>query len=147
MITGNECGPNFLTFVLRLRGENLNQETDPTGDCIQVHCVRGTLDYTVIFVHKNGEYRRKMSGNLGLNRPRLSRGRHISSKSYIIRLRMTTVSDLSCSTWPLLNNKKKNNSFLRRKVSIGRESPHITWPARSQDLTPLDFFSCGGSRL
>ena len=28
MITGDECGPNFLTFVLRLRenpGKNLNQ--------------------------------------------------------------------------------------------------------------------------
>ena len=35
MITGDEYGPNFLTFVLRLRenpGKSLNQEIDPTGD-------------------------------------------------------------------------------------------------------------------
>ena len=37
MITRDECGPNFVAFVLRLRenpGKNLNQETDPT------RCVR-----------------------------------------------------------------------------------------------------------
>ena len=35
MITGNECGPNFLTFVLQLwenPEKNLNQEIDQTGD-------------------------------------------------------------------------------------------------------------------
>ena len=35
MITGDECDPNFLTFVLRLTGnpgKNLNQEIDPIGD-------------------------------------------------------------------------------------------------------------------
>ena len=35
VITGDECGPNFLTFVLQLREspeKNLNQQTDPTGE-------------------------------------------------------------------------------------------------------------------
>ena len=44
MITGEECGPNFLTFVLRLRenpGRNLNPKTDPTEDGIRDRCVRG----------------------------------------------------------------------------------------------------------
>ena len=34
MVSGDKCGLNFLTFVLQLRdnpGENLIQETDPTG--------------------------------------------------------------------------------------------------------------------
>ena len=42
MITGDECGPNSLTFVLRLRedpGKNLNQETDPKYR-IRAHCGR-----------------------------------------------------------------------------------------------------------
>ena len=33
-LTGNECSPNFLEFVLQLNknpGKNHNQETDPTG--------------------------------------------------------------------------------------------------------------------
>ena len=43
MITGDECGPNFLTFVLRLRentGKNLNQEIDPIGDRTRTRCMR-----------------------------------------------------------------------------------------------------------
>ena len=49
MITGDECGPNVQTFVLRLRKipGKLDQEIDPTGDRTLVHCVRGndvTLD-------------------------------------------------------------------------------------------------------
>ena len=33
IITGNDCGSNFLTFVLRLRGKLGNtQEIDPIGD-------------------------------------------------------------------------------------------------------------------
>ena len=46
MISGDEFDPNFLTFVLELRknpGKNVNQETDPTGDRTQAHCVRGCL--------------------------------------------------------------------------------------------------------
>ena len=51
--SSNPCGPNFLTFVLRLRensGKNLNQEIDPTGDRIRSRCVSGKmlpLDYGV----------------------------------------------------------------------------------------------------
>ena len=44
MITGEECGPNFLTFVLRLRenpGRNLNPKTDPIEDGTRDRCVRG----------------------------------------------------------------------------------------------------------
>ena len=26
---------------------------------------------------------------------------------------------------------------------IERGSPYVAWPARSPDLTPIDFFSCG----
>ena len=40
MITGDECGTNFLTFVLRLRenpGKKLNQEIDPSGDRTLAH--------------------------------------------------------------------------------------------------------------
>ena len=37
MITGHECGPNFLTFVLRLRE---NPENDTTGDRTRTLCVR-----------------------------------------------------------------------------------------------------------
>ena len=43
MISGDECGPNFLTFVLRLRenpGKNLNKEIDPTGDRTRARCIR-----------------------------------------------------------------------------------------------------------
>ena len=43
MITGDECGLNFLAFVLRLREKpckNLKQETDPTVDRIRAHCMR-----------------------------------------------------------------------------------------------------------
>ena len=43
MITGDECGPGFLAFVLHLRenpGKNHNQETDPTGDRTRTRCVR-----------------------------------------------------------------------------------------------------------
>ena len=47
-----------------------------------------------------------MSGNLGYIRLRLSYGHHISSKTYIISLRTATVSNLSCSAWPSLNNKQ-----------------------------------------
>ena len=39
MITGDECGSNFLTFVLRLRGnpgKNLNQEIYPIGNRTRV---------------------------------------------------------------------------------------------------------------
>ena len=46
MITGDECGPNFLTYVLRLRknpGKNLNQEIDPTEDRTSGRCVRSTM--------------------------------------------------------------------------------------------------------
>ena len=52
MITGDECGPNFLTFVLRLReipGKNLNQEIDPTGDLTRARCARSN-DVTVVVV-------------------------------------------------------------------------------------------------
>ena len=44
MLTGDECGPNFLTFVLRLRGKprkNLNLEIDPAGDQTRARYVRG----------------------------------------------------------------------------------------------------------
>ena len=43
MVSGDECGPNFMIFVLRLRetpGTNLNQEIDPTGDRTRAHSVR-----------------------------------------------------------------------------------------------------------
>ena len=43
MITEDECDPNFLTFVLRLRenpGKNLNHEIDPTGFWTHARCVR-----------------------------------------------------------------------------------------------------------
>ena len=43
LIPGDECGLNFLAFVLRLRenpGKNLNQEIDPTGDRTKACCVR-----------------------------------------------------------------------------------------------------------
>ena len=43
MITGDECGPNFLTFVLRLRknpGKNLKQKIDMTGDRTQIRGLR-----------------------------------------------------------------------------------------------------------
>ena len=46
MITGDECGPDFLTFVLRLREKprkNLNHEIDPTGDRTRACCVRSKL--------------------------------------------------------------------------------------------------------
>ena len=36
MIPSDECGPNFLTFVLQL-SKNLNKETDPT----RARCFRG----------------------------------------------------------------------------------------------------------
>ena len=52
---------------------------------------------------------RRMSGNLGHIRPRLSYGHHISSKLCINRLRTATVSDLSCSTWPSFNNKHQQS--------------------------------------
>ena len=64
MITGDECGTNFLTSVLRLRenpGKNLNQEIDPNGDRTRVCCVRSnevtprqTVRYTLLrlFWHK-----------------------------------------------------------------------------------------------
>ena len=42
MVLGDECGPNFLTFILLLwknPGKNLNQKTDPTGDR-RVRCLR-----------------------------------------------------------------------------------------------------------
>ena len=41
---------------------------------------------------------RQLSVNLGHIRSRLSYGRYISFKPYIIRLRTATVSDFSCST-------------------------------------------------
>ena len=47
--------------------------------------------------------------------PRSSYGHHISSKQYIICLRTATVSDHSCSTWPLLNNN--NNNLIRQGES------------------------------
>ena len=43
MITGDEYGSNFLTFVLRLRensGKKFNQEIDPLGDRTRARCVR-----------------------------------------------------------------------------------------------------------
>ena len=43
LITGDESGPNFLTFVLWFREifrKNFNQEIDLTGDRTQAHCVR-----------------------------------------------------------------------------------------------------------
>ena len=40
MITEDECGSNFLTFVLQLR-KNLNQEIDPTWDGTRARWVRG----------------------------------------------------------------------------------------------------------
>ena len=43
MITGDEFGPNFLTFALRLREnpeKNLKQETSPTGDRTRARCMR-----------------------------------------------------------------------------------------------------------
>ena len=42
-ILRDECGLNFLTFVLQLSenpGKNLNQEMDPTGDWTRARCVR-----------------------------------------------------------------------------------------------------------
>ena len=46
MITGDECGQNFLTFVLWLGenpGRNFNQESDPTGDRTRARCVEVTM--------------------------------------------------------------------------------------------------------
>ena len=43
MITGDECDPNFLTFVLWLSekpGKNLNLVFYPTGDRTRARCVR-----------------------------------------------------------------------------------------------------------
>ena len=43
VITGNECDPHILTFVLRLREKprkNLNQEIDPTGNGTRSRCLR-----------------------------------------------------------------------------------------------------------
>ena len=43
MITGDECGPNSLTFVSRLRGKPrkiLNQEIDSIGDRTRARCMR-----------------------------------------------------------------------------------------------------------
>ena len=54
MKTGDECDPNFLTFVLRLRenpGKNLNQEIDPTGDRTRARCVKSN---DVILDHSGG---------------------------------------------------------------------------------------------
>ena len=39
MITGDECGPNLLTFVLLLK--KLNLRIDPTADRTRAPCVRG----------------------------------------------------------------------------------------------------------
>ena len=43
ILIGDECGPNFLTFVLVLRenpGKNLNQEIERTGDRTWDRCLR-----------------------------------------------------------------------------------------------------------
>ena len=40
VITGDERGPNFPAFVLRLRKKKLKQEIDPTGDRTRARCVR-----------------------------------------------------------------------------------------------------------
>ena len=51
MKTGDGCGSNFLTFVLRLReshGKTFNQETDPTGDRTRARCMRSN-DVTLGF--------------------------------------------------------------------------------------------------
>ena len=43
MITGDECGPELLTFILWLRenpGKNLNQKIDSTGNQTRARCVR-----------------------------------------------------------------------------------------------------------
>ena len=68
MITGDECGPNFLTFILRLRenpGKNLNQENDPTGDRTPARWMKGnditpppqrrssTVKLRVVHIRKN----------------------------------------------------------------------------------------------
>ena len=62
-----------------------------------------------------------MSGNLGHIRPRLSYGRHISSKTIhvIIHLWMATVSDHTCSTWPsLYNNHNADHASLNLYIYI-----------------------------
>ena len=54
MIPGDECGPNFLTFVLQLDKnplKTLNKETDSSGDPTQARCVRGLDLHTNCFSH------------------------------------------------------------------------------------------------
>ena len=62
---------------------------------------------------------RQMSGNLGHNRPRLSydHRRPLSSKPYIIRLRMATVSDLSLvhARRKITNNKQQQQQHVTRR--------------------------------
>ena len=50
---------------------------------------------------------KQISGNLGHVRPRLSYGHHKSSKPYVIRIRMATITGHSCSTWPPLNKQEQ----------------------------------------
>ena len=61
MITEDECGPNFLTFVLRLRenpGKNLNHKIDPTG----IEPGTAAWEVTMLPLDHNGS--RFRSGNL-----------------------------------------------------------------------------------
>ena len=55
LITGDECGPNFLVFVLRLSenpGKNLDQEIDPTENRTQARCVRSYDVTPVVCIYR-----------------------------------------------------------------------------------------------
>ena len=72
---------------------------------------------------------RQMSENLGHIRPRLSYGHPKPSKPYIIRLLTAIVSDLSCSRWSLLNNKKITNVCINFwSVNFFRRTMHSKSP-------------------